>query len=802
MSIDTSQTYRSTSTVDGVIRNAQIDIENLPGGPWDGTTYSYAPPLVLDIDPSLELHEEFDLDVDPVTYQVLRSRFWNLNLDHSDTIKRVSGSPLIVYMDDFNTSLLTECGDTIVCGPSIQYFTGHGDMAVKYTLEKRSANPGIEDGDVFIQNDPYIATTHQMDVMVYQPVFWEGKLFSWIMNNAHVGDIGGVDAGSFCPGAPDMFHESSPMPPMKLVRNGVLQQDVAAMFVRKSRTPEMIALQLRSQIAGLRATKERFVEMLEEFGPLKVKGAMRRMIRDCSHAVERRLSLVPDGQWRETIYIGSAGPDDRDVHRLVTTLTKEGDRLTFSNEGTDPQFYAANGTLAGWRSGAVCASATMLAYDQLYCPAGVADHLEFKPTPGTLNCAIFPGAVSPGTASIISVYLASQVISKMLLSGPPEVHDVANAAGGVSLPGWWVGAGLDRNGNFVADLTGDSLNGSIGAFPLRDGVDTGGAWWWPRSKSGNAEEWETALPILYLYRKEQIDSGGAGRWRGGNGVEVGIVPHRTDDFNILIISSDPAINTSPGLAGGMPGHSGDYKLAHGSRIREQFSKGVLPGSRRELEEVIGRVERISPKASEAVNGDSVFCISYSAGGGYGDALDRPGDLVAADIDAHRVTASAAVELYGVVLDDAGAVDLDATEARREEIRRQRLSEAGHSFEVPTVEISRDRIVTVSSALGVGFSADDASWVCTRCTNELASVKDNYKLGAAVIQRNPSEVNPTMYADPTDFCDVPFVLRQYLCPSCGVHLAVECCRADDEPSMDIWFSEAGLAQLSTRTETPA
>ena len=77
----------------------------------------------------------------------------------------------------------------------------------------------------------------------------------------------------------------------------------------------------------------------------------------------------------------------------------------------------------------------------------------------------FPGAVTPDTASIVSVYLASQVVSKMLLCGPEEIRAAANAAGGVSSPGWWVAFGLDRNGNFVADLTGDSLNGSIGAFP-------------------------------------------------------------------------------------------------------------------------------------------------------------------------------------------------------------------------------------------------------------------------------------------------------------------------------------------------
>ena len=185
--------------------------------------------------------------------------------------------------------------------------------------------------------------------------------------------------GGFCVNAPDMFHESTPVPPIKLARRGVMQADVHDMFVRKSRTPDMIALQIRSQFAGLRATKARMVEMLEEYGPRVVKGAMRQMIKDTSEAVSRRLLQIPDGDWQETIFLSSVGPDDRATHRLVTRLRKEGDRLIFSNEGTDPQFFAANGTFSAWRSANICASACLLAYDQFYCAAGVADHMEFRP---------------------------------------------------------------------------------------------------------------------------------------------------------------------------------------------------------------------------------------------------------------------------------------------------------------------------------------------------------------------------------------------------------------------------------------
>jgi len=783
-----------TSTVDGTIRNQQVDFAAIAPGKWDGRDLPYLPRIDLDIDPGLILNTEYDLEIDPITYQVLRSRFWNMNLDHSDTIKRVSGSANIVYMDDFNTSLLTENGDTIVCGPSVQYFTGHGDLAVKWTLENRSSNPGINDGDVFLQNDPYIGTEHQMDTMTYVPIFWDGGLFCWILSNTHVGDVGGSDPGSFCIGAQDIFSESTPVPPIKIVREGVLQNDVVEMFVRKSRTPDQVALQLRSQLAGLRLTRERIHEMLREFGPRVVKGAMRRMIRDCSQSVSRRLRQIPDGEWTEVLYIGSAGPDDRDAHRLSTTVRKQGDRLIFTNEGSDPQFYAANAPFSAWRSSLMCAGAALFGYDQYNCPAGVADHMEFRPVPGTLTCARYPAAVSTLTASIVTVYLASQVMSKMVLSGPSEVRRVANASGGVSLPGWWVAAGLDRHGRYVADLTGDSLNGSIGAFPDRDGVDTGGAWWWPNSNSGNLEEWESAMPILYLFRREQIDSGGAGKWRGGNGLEIAILPHKTDELLAQIVSSDPAINTSPGLAGGFPGHPGNFLKRDGSSVRELFRAGLMPSSRAELEEAIGELDRMSPKSISMLTQDDVFCVEYSGGGGFGDPLLREPALVLADAAQGRLSIDHALNRHGVVITD-GVLDGDATHALRRERRAERLAAASPPLAGSERQVDPESVRIVGDTLGVSFAEAEPVWACAGCGRQLGPVSANYKRGAAMVETSPWEVDPIAYPNPLDFCDVPFVLRQLLCPGCGVLLATECCRAEDELLHDIAFSEAGLQLLA-------
>ncbi len=776
-----------TGTQDGIIRNSEVDWNSLPEGPWDGINYSYIPSPDLKIDPSLRLHEEFDLDIDPITYQVLRSRFWNMNLDHSDTVKRVSGSPVIVYTEDFNTSLLTENGDTVLCGPSIQYFTGYGDSVVKWTLENRSGNPGIEDGDIYLQNDPYIGTAHQLDVELYAPLFWEGRLFCWAFSNCHVGDIGGTNPGSFCPEAPDVFHEPPSLPPLRLARGDQVQQDIFDMVVRQSRTPAQLNLQLRSQIAGLRATKARLLEVLKEHGARVVKGAMRRIILDCSNAVSDRLRQIPDGEWSERIYIGAAGPDDRTVHRLVTTVRKEGDRLTFANEGTDPQFQAASGTYGSWRSALLCAAGTMLAFDQMYCPAGVIDHIQLRPTPGTLNCARYPGAVTTLAATIVSVYLSSQVISKMVMAGPPAIRKVANATGGVALPGWWVASGYDRKGRFVADVTADQVMGAIGAFPDRDGVDTGGAWWWPRSTAGNAEEWENSVPFLYLYRREQRGSGGPGRWRGGNGVEVGFVPHKSDSLNAQVISVDPGIISTLGLAGGYPGHPGNFLHAGDTGIWELFAQGQIPGSRDEVEQQLQPLARVSPKASLPLRGGDVWVVENSAGGGFGDPLSRRAEKVREDVRDGLIPERHAKDFYGVVLREDLELNEVASERLRHEMRHQRLRDAQPPAQAPTMgtPVAEEvTLVQVGDGIGIQRAAAGDRWVCTSCRRPLGPAAENYKSFTSLRERNPHQIDPVLYADPAEFCDDQIVLREFFCPGCGTLLSVEIAKVGDPPLVEV------------------
>ncbi len=162
---------------------------------WDGKIYPYIAPKVLKIDSRLKLHREAAEQIDPITYEVLRYALWNLNVEHGNTIVKVSGSPIAAYSHDFNPALLDENGDFVLFGPFLQYLSSAVGSAVKWTMEYRSENPGIHEGDIFLTNDPWVGATHQSDVALMAPVFWEGELFGWVANSLHQWDMGGTSPG-------------------------------------------------------------------------------------------------------------------------------------------------------------------------------------------------------------------------------------------------------------------------------------------------------------------------------------------------------------------------------------------------------------------------------------------------------------------------------------------------------------------------------------------------------------------------------------------------------------------------------
>jgi N-methylhydantoinase B len=751
---------------------------------WDGRNLGFAPSGPLRPSPKVALHDDTAALVDPITFEVIRNALWIVNEEQADTIRKVAASPVTVYSYDLNTAIQTETGEPILFAPYIQYFAGVADLVIRWTLENRAENPGIEDGDVFFQNDPLIGVSHQMDVQTFAPVFVEGRIFCWVFNSVHVRDIGGTAPGSFCVEATDVYGEATPIPPIKLVERGQLRRDVEDMIRRHSRIPDLLGLDLRSQLAGIHAARTRVLEMVRTYGAAAVKAVMRKLIDDTSAVVAERLRRLPDGVWRDVAYLGAATAGDRHVHRLALTMRKTGERLIFSNAGTDPQFGCGNISWGAWRAAIACSISAMLAWDQRYCVGGVLRHLEFEAQPGTISCIDRSGAVSGTQAIISTVYQAARVASRMVTCDP-ELKK--NVMGPGSATTWTTMSGLDQYGQPYASVTLDEVAMGSAAFSFRDGNDQCSDFVSPRIESADCEVLEQTSPILYLYRRE-FHGFGHGKYRGGSGIVLGWVGHGTVEQAVNAVSCPASMPAQTGLWGGHWGQSGLFYSRQDAGIRTDFERGFLAASTVELDQRYG-LNLVPPKTvGVRLLSDDVWAMAAYSGGGYGDPIKRDPELVRSDVAQDKVTLELARRIYGVVIRD-GAVDEAATAAARRAIRHERLARA---VKPPSANgagaplnggpvIERFAIAEELKLVSIGGSD---FIVCADCGHRLCAAGCNYKESAGRIDGALREIDPQLFPDPATELDDEIVYRQYLCPACGVLLDNEMARAEDPPLWDV------------------
>ena len=575
---------------------------SVPGGPYDGVTFPYIPGPTLRIDPRLELHTEWTDKIDPITYEVVRHHLWTVNEELGMTIQRISGSPVAMYAFDLNSSIFTEDGEFIYYGPYQLYMSGVSDVQVKWTLEHRSGNPGIADGDMFLSNDPWVGAAHQMDVTLLNPVFAEGKLFCWITNVLHQYDVGGITPGSFCPNARDAFDEGILLPPVKIVERGLLRKDIEGVYLRASRKPYLVALDLRAQIAGNVTAARRIAQLIARYGAPVVKGVMRKIIDNAESAFLSKMAKLPDGIFRERSYVEVARVGDRGTYPVRLTMEKRGDALIFDNAGTAPQVGAINTTYSGWRGSILTAVNELLCWDQLYAIGGALRHIQFRPAIGAFTCATHPASVStaPVQAMEISLYPAYNTLSKMLAAHPDLKRDVM-CIGGTSQFPLTCFRGTDQWGERFGYLLLDPMVGAIGAFSFRDGIATGGQVRSPICRIGNVEHNEQSFPFLTLYRRENIDSGGAGKYRGGNSAITAFIPHGTTEIIHETESSGAAIPTAPGLFGGYPACTNAYEFKRDTDVLRGFAERRIPD---DIDDLAGTPELLQLRQTDIRQGPS------------------------------------------------------------------------------------------------------------------------------------------------------------------------------------------------------
>jgi N-methylhydantoinase B len=555
------------------------------------------------------------------------------------------------------------------------------DLAVKWTLENRTASPGIRDGDMFFCNDPWVGGgLHQNDASVLAPLFYDGELFCWTGAVAHQVDLGGVSPGSWSVDGMDVFWESIPIPPIKIVEAGELRADIEDSYLRRSRVPKLVALDLRAKIGANNVAHEQLRRLIDKYGPTTVKAVMRRMMDDAESRVSKKLSSLPDGTWTSIAHQDGARAGDRAIHKIVLTMTKSDDRLTFDFTGTDQQVDGiSNCTFAGLRGGIMPVLLTLLCGDIPWSPGGISRCVEIISEPGTLNNCTFPAGI--GKASVASAWAtqnaATECVASMLAAS--EEHKKSAMAVGCGTWDLTLLAGVDQRGGGFATMLCDAMAGGMGARVDADGVDTGGGNPIAMGRVADAEMNEFSFPILYLWRREETDSGGAGRFRGGLGGSSCFIPHDSpvEQIHLVLSATGKALPQAPGLSGGYPANTQFDVLVRDSNVASLFAGKRIPAS---LEELGGDPQVMPAHLETDLNTQDVYFTHWQGGGGYGDPLLRDPHRVAIDVERRRVSAAAASTLYGVIIDEDGGVDEVHTTARRNTLRHQRAGVPSSSSE--------------------------------------------------------------------------------------------------------------------------
>ena len=602
--------------------------------------------------------------MDPITFSIVRHRLFRVIDEAVITLKHVSGSAITNEGHDLMVSLYRADGSLLMGGVGFLHHLTSAAEACKAVIRRFEGDIG--EGDVFLTNCPYTAALHTSDIYLVAPIHHGGRLVAWSACFVHVYDIGAMVPGGFSPDSRDIFTEGFSSPGVRLVEGGRIRRDVMDTVLNMVRAPEMVALDLSSMIAANNVARERMVALIDKYGRAPVDHACAMLVDQSETLFRARLRELPDGRWESRQYFDIEG----ETYRVLLAMTKEGDSLAFDFTGSSPQSrYGINCTYwASW-GGFFAPLFPLLCYDIVWNDGVIRPVSMIAPEGTIVNCTR-PAPVSLATVGAIqSVNNAACTCISKMLSASEAYAGEATAV--------WHGShfaiflfGLNQRRQEAIGILTETFGGAGGARGRADGIDVGGEIPNPIGRMANVETTEAAFPVRYLFRRARPDTGGPGRYRGGNGIEFALAPHDAPEGGIdyVVSGKGTEFSMSEGLGGGYAGAPCAFRrVRNGETARAGANVEPHPLS---LEEMTGVKEAVSWGVFP-LRGEDALYVRSDGGGGLGDPLARPPERVRADVEAGAVSAAVASGVYGVVLAD-GAVDAPATESRRRSLRAARL----------------------------------------------------------------------------------------------------------------------------------
>ena len=567
-----------------------------------------------------------EVDVDGVTVDLIENALRNAREEMDAVLFRTAMSPGIREQGDCFPMIANREGKMVVG----QFGSFIGPFLEAYDAE-------IEEGDVILTNDPYMckaAVSHLPDWVVLLPIFKDGRHIAWSAMFGHMSDNGGMVPGSIPINATSIYQEGIRIPPIKLYKKGVLQQDLLELILHNVRTPQWNRFDLNALVAACNTAAKRVVELAGRFGDDVLVSTMDVMLRRNRDAMKHIIEMfIPEEPREFEDYLCDdgmgAGP-----YRIRCRLWREGSKAIFDFEGTDPQAQSSiNFYLNEDMFKMFFGSFTINVVDpQIVFNDGFYDLVDVRIPEGTLLKPRFPAALSGRTHALGRIF---DLLGALLGMGAPEM--MLNAAGFSDSPHLFY-SGYDDTGTWFQLF--QIGFGGIPGRPVGDGPD--GHSLWPGFTNVPNEFIESYFPLRIERYATIPDSGGAGLHRGGNGLNV---VYRFLADGEIGIHDDRWLTYPWGVLGGETGMRSSKKL-----VRADGSEEWLPA----------KVEGVKVRKGDALH------FNTWGGGGWGNPLQRDPELVRADVRRKLVSVEGA-RRYGVVIGRDGCVDLDATHALREEM---------------------------------------------------------------------------------------------------------------------------------------
>jgi N-methylhydantoinase B len=569
--------------------------------------------------------------LDTVALDLIENALRNARHEMDAVLFRSAMSPVIREQHD-EFPMITDPKGRMVVGQFGSYIN---EMLAEQKFD-------LEPGDVILQSDPYKcggSISHINDWMILVPVFYQSELVGFTSMFGHLMDVGGWVPGSMPTNATSIFGEGLRIPPLLLYRRGELNKAVLDLIMNNTRTPEMNYSDLMAIIAGCRAGEKRVIEICDRFGRETYKQACQALLDRTNRAMRKLIvQNLPEEPKSFEDYIDDDGCGNGPF-KMKLTVWREGEHAYFDWTGTSPQapgpinFYLHEGMFKMF----IGVYMIMVFDPQILFNDGFYDLIHVTLPKGSLLHPNFPAPLGSRTHALSRQF---DVLGGALSYNAPEM---ATAAGYGSSP-HFLYSGVDKAGRPFQLM--EILYGGIPGRPIGDGMD--GHSWWPLFQNIPSEYLETYYPMLVDAYTTIVDSGGAGKHRGGNGVEKIYLLLEEGDISI---HDDRHISQPWGILGGRPGGCSEKWL-----VRKD-------GTRQPLE---SKIDNVRVRA-----GDRVI-FRTAGGGGWGDPMERDALRTRNDVARKLMSEAKAREEYGVVLTGPDlVVDHRATDELRTSMRRNR-----------------------------------------------------------------------------------------------------------------------------------